>query len=117
MQRIDLAGAAEERDVDAAHVVLVDQHRDVAAALERAGERHRRAEARGHHLAHDALAQRDHRIGHRAEVGPAIEHRGFEPVARRDHRRQFPVGEVGGEHHRGLAVVPTSRKRSMLSGV
>ena len=46
-QRVRQAFAAEESDLDAAAVMLVDQHGDVAALLQRAGERHRRAHARG----------------------------------------------------------------------
>ena len=56
-------------------------------------------------VAHEAAAQRDHGVGDGAEIGPAIEHDGVEPVARRDHRGQFPVGEMGGEDHGRLAVV------------
>ena len=37
-ERIGLAAAAEEGHVDAVHVVLVDQHADVAAGLEHAHE-------------------------------------------------------------------------------
>ena len=50
-------------------------------------------------------AQRDHGVGDGAEIGPAVEHDRIESVARRDHRGQFPIGEVGGEDHRRLAVV------------
>ena len=37
-QRIGHGAAAEERHLDAAHVILIDQHADMGAALERVGE-------------------------------------------------------------------------------
>ena len=44
-QRIGLGPAAEEHDVDALRGVLVDQQRDILAALQRAPELERRIEA------------------------------------------------------------------------
>ena len=44
-QRVGLAAAAEEGDVDAAHKVLVDEHRDVAAFFQHAHKPHRCIEA------------------------------------------------------------------------
>ena len=45
-QRIGHGALAEEGHLDAAHVILVDQHADMGAALQRVGELHRRVQSR-----------------------------------------------------------------------
>jgi len=44
-QRVDFAGTAEERHLDAAGIVLVDKHADMAAAFKGARKPQRRVEA------------------------------------------------------------------------
>ena len=105
MKGLALQRTAEEGHVDAVHVVLVDQHGDVAAGLEHAQQLERRVETGRNQRAHAVLADLDDGIAHRADIGPPVEHGGVEPVLARDQRRQFPVGEVGGEDQRRLAVV------------
>ena len=109
-ERVGLAAASEEHHVDAVDVVLIDEHGDVAAGLEHAQELERRVEAGRHERAHAALADLDDGVAHGADIGPAVQHRGVEPVLARNQRRQFPVGEMGGEDQRGLAVVPQPPK-------
>ena len=64
-QRRRLADAAEERDVDAARIVLIDQHAGLAAAFERARQADRRVESRRHQRAHAARPQFDDGVGDR----------------------------------------------------
>ncbi len=104
-ERIDFAGAPEERHVNAARIVLVDQHGHMPALLQRAGKRHRRTHARGHEFAHQPLAQRHHGIRDGAEIGAAVKNDRIKSVARRDDGGQFPVGEMRGKNQRGLAIV------------
>ena len=107
-----LAGAAEEGDVHAVHVMLVDQHGDVAAGFEHAQQLERRVETGRDQRAHGAFADFDDRIARGADVGPTVEHSGVEVVLDRNQRRQFPIAEMGGEDQSGLAVAPQVLKRA-----
>ena len=64
-QRIDLAGPAEEGHLDAAGVVLVDQHADMHTGLQQPRELHRRVEAGRDQIAHERRAQLDDGIADR----------------------------------------------------
>ena len=106
MDGLALHGAAEEGDVHAVHIMLVDQHGDVAAGFEHAGELDWGVQAGRHKRAHAAFADLNDGVAHRADIRSTVEHRGVELVFGRDQRRQFPVGEMGGEDQGGLAVLP-----------
>ena len=104
-QGIGFCRAAEEGHVDAARVILVDQHADMQAALQRVREPHRRIERGCDHLAHVDGADVLHGAVDGGDVRTAKQHRGLEPVGRRGQRRQFPVAEMGREDQRSLAVL------------
>src|SRR5262245_29116096 len=104
-ERVRLAAAPEEGHVDAVDVVLIDQHGDVAAGLEHAHELGWRVEPGRNKRAHAALADLDDGIAHGADIGPAVEHRGVEPILARDQGGELPVAEMGGEDQRRLSIV------------
>ena len=107
MQRIGLAGAAEEGHVDAAHVMLVDQHaRRGRRASSARSELERRIETGRNQRAHAACADLDDGVGDGADIRPAVTARCVSSRRlRADQRRQLPVGEMRGEDQRRLAVV------------
>ena len=104
--RIGLGLAAEEGDLDAIGQILVDQHADMLAFLQRLCEAERRVasgrDQRSHlylpHLLDDAVGGGD--------VGPAIQQRGIDAMGDGGERRHFPIAEMGGEDQRRLAVEP-----------
>ena len=51
------------------------------------------------------LANVDDHVGDGLEIWAAVEHQRIKPVSGGDNGRQFPVGEMGGEDQRRLAVV------------
>src|SRR5262245_8730541 len=77
----------------------------MAATLEHAHELGRRVEPGRNERTHAALADLDDGVAHGADIGPAIEHRGVEPILARDQGGKLPVAEMGGEDQRRLAVV------------
>src|SRR5262245_10918846 len=103
---VRFAAPPEEGHVHAVHVMLVDDHGDVAAGFEHAQELDRRVEAGGHEGAHAAFADLDDGIADGADIGLAVEHRRLETILGRHQRRQFPIREMGGEDQSRLAVAP-----------
>ena len=87
-QRIGAGAAAEECHRHARDRILIDQHGDMRAALQRIGKLDRRIHAGRDQRAHAAGAHRDDRVGDGRHVGPAVEHGGVDAVgcARRPRR-------------------------------
>ena len=72
-------------------LVLVDQHADLAAALERARQPDRRIEPGRHQRAHAARAHFNDRVGDRADIGRAIEDRACRRRVAGESCGQLPV--------------------------
>ena len=109
--RIGAGFSPEERHLDAAGQILIDQHADMLALLQRFGEPERRVAAGRNQFAHvDPAHFVDDAVGAGA-VGPAIQHRRIHPVRGPGQRRKFPIAEMAGKNQRGLAVVFQPREQ------
>ena len=98
--------AAEEGDLDAVGQILVDQHGDVLAVLQRLRQPERRVAAGRDQRAHlDRADLLDGAVGG-LDVRPAEQDRSIQPMRDGGQRRQFPIAEMAGEDQRRLAVVP-----------
>ena len=103
---VRFAAAPEEGHVHAVHVVLVDDHGDMAAGFEHAQQLERRVETGGNEGPHAAFADLDDRIADGGDIGLAVQHRRVETILGRNQCRQLPIREMGGEHQSRLAVAP-----------
>ena len=102
-------------DRDAAGEMLVDQHAEMAAALEHALHGEGGALARRLEPAHGLAADLVHDAGDGGVVRGAEHGGGVKAVAGGADRRQFPIGEMGREDQAGLAVV--AQRDEMLDAV
>ena len=89
--RIGLARAAEEDDIHAATVILVDQHADMHAAFECGRDRARRTDSGRNEGTHASRAHLAYRVGDLADVRHAIHHRIVEAEVPARQGRQFPI--------------------------
>jgi hypothetical protein len=89
----------------ALHRILIDQHGDMGAALQRFEQSLRRAGAGRDQHPHATFAHADHRIGDGGDARPAIEHRRVDAVGMSADRGELPVRQMCGEDQRRLAVV------------
>ena len=103
------AGRPMKSTVHAAGEMLVDQHAEMAAALQHALHGEGRALPGRLEAAHGLAADLVQHTGGRRLVRRAEHRRGVEPEAGGADRRQLPIGEMGREDQAGLAVLPQAR--------
>ena len=96
---------AEESHWNAAHIILIDQHADMSAALERFGDLHRRVKVGRDQFTHTGGAGFGEPTVDAGNIRPPVEHRAVELVGGGADCRQLPIGEVGRENQRRLAVI------------
>jgi hypothetical protein len=93
-RRVGLGLAAEERHLDAVAHVLIDQHRDVLAPLQRFRQLERRLAAGRHQRAHldgrirSMARSADSMFGRRNRIAQSS------PVRDRAERRDLPIAEM-----------------------
>ena len=115
-RRIGLGLAAEEGDLDAVGQILIDQHGDVLAVLQRLRQLERRVAAGRDQRAHlDGADPFDGAVGG-LDVRPPEQDRAVEPMRDRAERRQSPNCRDGSAKiQRRLAVVPQLIEQSAWS--
>ena len=90
-KRIGAGLAPKERDIDAAHVILINQHRDMATRLQHLGQAIGRVETGRDQRAHRARAHLHDRVVGRSNVRTPIEHVQVQPVLLGYIGRKLPV--------------------------
>ncbi len=104
--RIGLAAPAEERDIDAAGEVLINQHAEMLAGGQCGGHLQRGLRPGADQPAHQRRSDPGDLLRHRLVVGHPVDHGRRQTVGGRGNGRQLPVRQMRGKAQRRLAVGP-----------